>query len=434
MDVMILLIGIALLIISGEADGKSLWDEFRALKSDVAQGALTEVLGLQSAMLDVIDVHKPVNNPQFKKDGSREDSDLRNLFENHLDNEDMESQSQGEKEGDAEIHNDKDKKVDNNKPLHDFLTFDVHIDVVLIGFPASAVELMRDVWFGSMNREDIFSAHLDGLESAPLPGGLKQRHNFHLVQTSFHVADVLRNRFERLLLTSHELRRKGKGGDKGEEGEGEPLWVNAWEVEELLSSLTEVVSASHRSAHSTSPDDPPLQPHGTVYVFNLDLQHIWDKINNNKINNNKINNKNIPRYSYRAGFSETELQHLAHSTLVLTQAEKVLSNLRTGTRLDLPATATAGRSGSGSGWGNHLALDDGSSRGSSDAMLQQHLSRPVGDRHRHRWGVDSSQVSLNLILRCKDLFLYTVGILFQVEWCTSIAYNLHTDIYPLSNI
>ena len=55
---------------------------------------------------------------------------------------------------------------------------------------------------------------------------------------------------------------------------------------------------------------------------------------------------------------------------------------------------------------------------------------------------------LCLNLRCKGLFLYTVDVLYIEEWCirqlwcssillyniTSISYNYHTDIYPLSNI
>ena len=53
-----------------------------------------------------------------------------------------------------------------------------------------------------------------------------------------------------------------------------------------------------------------------------------------------------------------------------------------------------------------------------------------------------------LVLDLKGLFLYTGGILFHVEWCirqpwpssiisysiTSIAYNHHTNIYPLLKI
>ena len=59
------------------------------------------------------------------------------------------------------------------------------------------------------------------------------------------------------------------------------------------------------------------------------------------------------------------------------------------------------------------------------------------------------QVCLSLSLRFRGLFLYTGGYLFNVEWfirqlwcssiilcniITSVAYNLHTNIYPLLNI
>ena len=69
-------------------------------------------------------------------------------------------------------------------------------------------------------------------------------------------------------------------------------------------------------------------------------------------------------------------------------------------------------------------------------------------RHMNQFVQVSHSLSLSLILRCMGLYLYTVNVLFYVEWCirqllsssiisyniTSIAYNYYTDIYSLVNI
>jgi hypothetical protein len=133
-----------------------------------------------------------------------------------------------------------------------------------------------------------------------VPGNLKVRHHFHLVQISFHVADAIRDYISQLLFRP----TLDEGG----------LYINAWELEEVLDRLEVSISSTHNTEMKMSKgaDD-------TLFILNIDF-----------------NTEQKMKYSYRDGFSEADLLVMAGDKEVLDLAEKMV-NIQRKTRVNFPA-------------------------------------------------------------------------------------------------
>lgn len=179
---------------------------------------------------------------------------------------------------------------------------DIHTDIIFVGFPASAVESIRARWFEPLTHEDQLMASV-GQDShiVVVPGDLKLKHHFHLVQISFHAADSIRDYIKNLLIRP----------------EGEESYINAWEMEEILEDLSAVIGTTHNiKAKLTKGSDD------TLFILNVDLSTPSDSV----------------KYFYRNGFSKNDLSSIAGETEIVMAVEKELEIKRT-TRADLPATA-----------------------------------------------------------------------------------------------
>ena len=190
------------------------------------------------------------------------------------------------------------------QPVSDTEDVDIHTDVIFVGFPAAAVESVRSKWFEPLTHEDQFLASV-GQDSHVLavPGDLRVRHHFHLVQISFHVADSIRDYINKLLIRP----------------DGDEFYINAWELEELLDELSILVGATHniKSKLIKGSDD-------TLFILNIDL--------------NTVNTKNTKiQYTYKNGFSHADMlviaaDHTCHDAALRLLQSKLIH------RIDLPAT------------------------------------------------------------------------------------------------
>jgi len=200
------------------------------------------------------------------------------------------------------------------------LAVDVHIDVVLLGFPEAATVHAKEEWFERLSRDEPLQARLrDSLQA--LPGPITLQNHFHLVKVSPGVTDVVQRRLVQLL-QSAQLSLPSLPGDPT------PLPVNAWEVEELLASLTAVTSSSHQDMRAQGL--PPSFPVMTIFVFHTDLSAMWGALGGAGP---------LRPYAYHTGFTEAELALIAADSTVLSQCEAILEGLTGSTRLDLAATA-----------------------------------------------------------------------------------------------
>ena len=180
---------------------------------------------------------------------------------------------------------------------------DIHSDIIFVGFPASAVESVRAKWFEPLTHEDQVMASVgQNNHVLAVPGDLKVRHHFHLVQISFQVADSIREYVSKLLIRP--------------EVEGEESYINAWELEELLDDLSSSVATTHniKSKITRGSDD-------TLFILNIDLNTPEQNI----------------KYFYRNGFSPRDLTTMSEDREVADLVEKVLQ-VKRATRIDLPAS------------------------------------------------------------------------------------------------
>jgi hypothetical protein len=189
---------------------------------------------------------------------------------------------------------------------------DIHNDVVFVGFPASAVDAVRSKWFLPLTHTDPLMASVGPQSNiVATPGGMNVRHHFHLVSISFHVADSLRDYVSRMLL--HET----------EDGDGEH-YINAWELEEVLESLSSAIGTTHTVHVEDGGNGPEQKSFGatdTLFVINLDVATTRGA---------------EVRYTYRNGFSMGNLRAMAVEADVLRAAEEVLG-VRRSTRMDFTA-------------------------------------------------------------------------------------------------
>lgn len=164
-------------------------------------------------------------------------------------------------------------------------TIDIHNEVVFVGFPASAVESIRAQWFEPLTHTDPVMASVgNNGHIVTVPGELKIRHHFHLIQISFHVADSLKLYMNQIL---------SKDGDK--------LYINAWELEEIMDDLSSIIKDTHniQGKITKSADD-------ILFILNVDIKDNEDF-----------------KYFYKNGFSNDDLKAIIDEKEITILAEKV---------------------------------------------------------------------------------------------------------------
>jgi hypothetical protein len=213
------------------------------------------------------------------------------------------------------------------------LTIDVHIDVVMLGFPKSAIWHAKDDWFNTLVRDEPLRGRLQK-HLFDLAGPIKVRNHFHLVEVSPNVTEVLQKKIGQLLLAAAET--KAVGANR------EVLSINAWEIEEVLASLTTTISSSHRDRrHPDHRLGPVLLPLGTIYVFHWDLESAWASATAGSGESVSTQMSAHHQYRYHLGFNEAEMSLLAADKEVLAQCEEVIGTTASTTRLDVDATITS---------------------------------------------------------------------------------------------
>jgi hypothetical protein len=123
------------------------------------------------------------------------------------------------------------KKTFNEEHLINKIIFDIHTDVVFVGFPASAIEVIRDKWFDSLGSHDSLMVSLgDNNDILVVPGDTQVRHHFHLVQVSFKVVDIIRKQTE-LLLRKDKYKSNNINNN---EIFKDSYYINSWEMEDIF--------------------------------------------------------------------------------------------------------------------------------------------------------------------------------------------------------
>ena len=293
--------------------------------------------------LDVLSEGLPTGLESVAKDQGLLITALEAFNKNHnaIDSEAVAAESGGDdlryEEGDL-FSNDDDANAAGNADGNgsdSSLAIDMHIDVVLLGFPEAATVHAKEEWFEKLARDEQLQARLKGSVQA-VPGPITMRNHFHLVRVSPDVTKLMRRRVAHLLQAAKCKRRPTPGSDCEEwppttQSEAAPLSINAWEMEEILASLTTVISSSHRDMAAQGLK--PAFPVTTIYVFHLDLSAIWSQ----------LGETGPPRsYVYHTGFTEPELTIIAADKTVVARCQAILEEDLTGsgsTRLDLTASA-----------------------------------------------------------------------------------------------
>ena len=193
-------------------------------------------------------------------------------------------------------------------------SLDVHTDIVFIGFPASAIDVIRSKWFEPMTYNDPTMASLGSDEHVVImPGHVNVRHHFHLVQVSFEVADKIREYVANLL-----LRPTNDGDDR--------LYINSWEMEEILDWLNDVIASTHTvHGRGTAPsgslmnqfqNTKSLGASNTLFILNLDIT--------------QVTNGREVAYSYRNGFSHADLKAIASNQEISKIAKDIIEEVKYG--------------------------------------------------------------------------------------------------------
>ena len=112
------------------------------------------------------------------------------------------------------------------------LVDDVHVDVILLGFPASFVGTVRDKWFASLTREDATTVTLEQSGTKLVFQGGGARYHFHVLDVAPETSEAVCASMQGLLRpTSQGSYKSGGGGGTAKH------YINAWEMDILLSSL-----------------------------------------------------------------------------------------------------------------------------------------------------------------------------------------------------
>jgi hypothetical protein len=149
-------------------------------------------------------------------------------------------------------HNNDNKNDNNNDHREKYL--DLHYNIAFVGFPSTTVKALKERWFNTLDKDDkILESIGINRELFHAPGKISARYHFHVVHTSFHLADVLRDYVNALLRPLHPrvttqaqaqaTDSSGNGTKEAEKAEAAAntnrLWyLNTKELELALSELT----------------------------------------------------------------------------------------------------------------------------------------------------------------------------------------------------
>jgi hypothetical protein len=139
------------------------------------------------------------------------------------------------------------------------INLDIHIDIAMIGFPASTVEFIRDSWFDNLGRKEPIMyttgshEHIFTYQDADVTIS----YHFHMIQISFTVADAIRDRF-------HAMSASNINSSN--------MVIHTWEMEEALESLSDKISSIHgKSSAASEANDTviTLKPSATIFILNI---------------------------------------------------------------------------------------------------------------------------------------------------------------------
>jgi hypothetical protein len=161
----------------------------------------------------------------------------------------------------------------------------VNVGVAFLGFPQNVIPRIRELWFNDLGRTDeLFGRNVANGETVPSSGSIHARDHFHVLETSQYVDDALRKYLTRMI-------RKDSNESK--------YYLNAWELEAILFNLKRKISQS---------PNKPFQTVGIIFVMNIDgiLASIGEEYKD-------IIDPSSFSYSYRNGFSDTDLAEIRSS-------------------------------------------------------------------------------------------------------------------------
>lgn len=209
------------------------------------------------------------------------------------------------------------------------LEAEVNVGVVFVGFPDNSIPRIRDLFFNDLERRDHLhigeqrARHVHVSES---PGSAMINHQFHVVDTSFHADEVIR-RYMRLLLRPQHHLEVGKSPSDSNSGH---YYLNVWELEEALESLN-----WHMQHHLNDNNvQKKKRPSLTMYVMNLDLDLDLGVNVDLDLNINPDMDIDPKRfdpsthkhsYSYRNGFSASDLDHIRRDEACFELAKKLVA-------------------------------------------------------------------------------------------------------------
>jgi hypothetical protein len=185
---------------------------------------------------------------------------------------------------------------ENRVSSHSSLVTDVNIAVIFIGFPASSISRMKELWFEKLRRSD----HLQGLLSSTFeeilhtPSRLQIQHQFHVIDTSFHLDSAIVS-----FLNAIALRKSSTSPH---------FYLNAWEVDDLLTSLKDTLFDSTTATNG----EREIKPDLTFCILNLDLLQ------------GRNSSAILPHYSYRNGFSYEDMTRMKESDSIRSAAGQVV--------------------------------------------------------------------------------------------------------------
>lgn len=183
-------------------------------------------------------------------------------------------------------------------------TAQVHSDVVFVGFPSSAVEYIERHWLDSLVHESNSEGSYGG-KLFDMPGDLSVRHHYHLLQVSFHVADLIRDTMLNMMRGSLTEDRTMEHG----------FVINAWEIENMLDGLTKEMRSTG-PAFELQGNSHQYVASNTIYVLNIDLEESLKQLSSQL---------GAPaKYSYQNGFTEAQLDRLAKDSKVVQLSKTVL--------------------------------------------------------------------------------------------------------------
>ena len=193
------------------------------------------------------------------------------------------------------------------------ITTDIYVDLMFIGFPAKSLDTIRTKWLDSLKCDDriLASIGVSG-DIVIIPGGASIRYHFHLIQLSFHVADALTERLQLIYNDQQSNFAQSQG-----------FYLNAFEIEQYLSSLVNNIEASRTTTSETIQDKQTSIKFISLFMLNLDLRHPSNS------------SQPLLSYSYRNGYSLRDLEFLSKDSEILSEANSILNTEKRKLRIEL---------------------------------------------------------------------------------------------------